>query len=132
MALKVYFAAPLFDDMELERNARECAKLEKAGMEVFLPQRDAGEAAHGASPYSLFAGDIAALREADVVIAYIDGRVPDEGTCFELGYAFATLKRIFMVRTDARSFINGNLNVMIQQCGRIVKSTEEVIECLEE
>ena len=36
--MKVYFAAPLFDAMELKRNEEECRKLREAWFDVFLPQ----------------------------------------------------------------------------------------------
>lgn len=127
MASKIYFAAPLFDEMELRRNLEECAKLEEAGYEVYLPQRDAGEAAVGTPRDRLFYTDMAHLRKCDVVVAYIDGRVPDEGTVFEIGAAYALHKIICMVKTDRRSFMQGHLNVMLEYSGHIFKSTEEVI-----
>ena len=130
MASKIYFAAPLFDDMELRRNAEECAKLEEAGYEVYLPQRDAGEAAVGAPRNRLFYDDVTHVKKCDILIAYIDGRVPDEGTVFEIGMAFALGKPIYMVRSDRRSFMQGHLNVMLEFAGLSVCTTEEVIKCL--
>lgn len=131
--MRIYFAAPLFDDMELERNERECRKFELAGHEVYLPQRDAGEAAAGTPRDLLFRRDIIALQECDVVVAYLDGRVPDEGTCFEMGFAYALDKPIYAVRTDSRSFMEGHLNVMLEQSVKAChKSTEEVIRCLKQ
>ena len=130
MASKIYFAAPLFDDMEFRRNAEECAKLEEAGYEVYLPQRDAGEAAAGTPRDRLFHDDVAHVRECDILVAYIDGRVPDEGTVFEIGMAFALGKPIYMVRSDRRSFMQGHLNVMLEFAGLSVHTTEEVIRCL--
>ena len=44
-----------------------------------------------------------------------DGRVPDEGACFELGYCYAKGKRCIGYKTDARSFIDGFDNLML--CG---------------
>lgn len=127
---KIYFAAPLFDDMELERNLKECAKLEAAGFEVYLPQRDAGEAAEGASRVMLFQVDTKAVTECDAVIAYIDGRVPDEGTVFEMGMAYALDKTLCAIRTDRRAFMNSHLNVMLEESSYIFGSTEEAITWL--
>lgn len=130
--MRIYFAAPLFDEMELERNERECRKFELAGHTVYLPQRDAGEAAAGTPRDQLFANDIEALDLCDIVVAYLDGRVPDDGTCFEMGYAYAQGKLVYAVRTDSRSFMDGHLNVMLEQSVvECCKSTEEVIKCLE-
>ena len=39
---KIYFAAPLFNEMELKRNLEYTEKLEKEGYIVYLPQREAG------------------------------------------------------------------------------------------
>ncbi|MBP5727242.1 MAG: nucleoside 2-deoxyribosyltransferase, partial [Clostridia bacterium] len=44
----------------------------------------------------------------DAVLFLFDGRVPDEGACFELGYCcYAKGKRCIGYKTDARSFIDG-------------------------
>lgn len=131
--MRIYFAAPLFDDMELERNERECRKFELAGHEVYLPQRDAGEAAAGTPRDLLFHRDIMALQECNVVVAYLDGRVPDEGTCFEMGFAYALGKPVYAVLTDRRSFMDDHLNVMLEQSVKAChRFTEGVIKCLEQ
>lgn len=39
---KIYFAAPLFNEMELERNRKYTDILRKWGYEVYLPQESAG------------------------------------------------------------------------------------------
>lgn len=39
---KIYFAAPLFNEMELKRNEEYTNLLEQWGYEVYLPQREAG------------------------------------------------------------------------------------------
>lgn len=128
---KIYFAAPLFCDMELERNLKECTLLEEAGHSVYLPQRDGGEASKGIDRKILFERDIEALDWCDTVVAYFDGRVPDEGMCFEIGYGFASHKDIYIVSTDMRSFEDGVPNAMLLYAGRWVRSTQEVIALLE-
>ena len=40
---KIYFAAPLFNEMELKRNEEYTNLLEQWGYEVYLPQREAGQ-----------------------------------------------------------------------------------------
>ena len=128
---RIYFAAPLFCDMELERNVKECALLEEAGHTVYLPQRDGGEASKGIDRAILFNRDVEALEECDIVVAYFDGRVPDEGMCFEIGYGYAREKQIFIVSTDQRSFEDGVPNAMLLYAGAWVKSTQEVLKALE-
>lgn len=127
---KVYFAAPLFCEMELRRNIEECAVLEEAGHSVYLPQRDGGEASKGVDRKVLFERDVQALEECDTVVAYFDGRVPDEGMCFEVGYGFAKGKRIIIVSTDQRSFEDGVQNAMLLYAGTWVGSTAEVLKLL--
>lgn len=127
---KIYFAAPLFCDMELERNLRECALLEEAGHEVYLPQRDGGEAINGIDRGILFSRDIEALKWCDTMVAYADGRVPDEGMCFEIGYGFATDKDIYIVSTDARSFEEGVPNAMLIYAGPWLRTTQAVLQAL--
>ena len=39
---KIYFAAPLFNEMELKRNEEYTNLFEQWGYEVYLPQREAG------------------------------------------------------------------------------------------
>lgn len=128
---KVYFAAPLFCEMELRRNLEATALLEAAGCEVYLPQRDGGEAAKGADRRYLFDTDVQYLDWCDIVIAYFDGRVPDEGMCFEIGYAYAMGKRIIIVSTDQRSFEKGVPNAMLLFAGTWVRSTQEALAVLE-
>ena len=43
----------------------------------------------------------------DAILFIFDGRVPDEGACFELGYCYAKGKKCIGYKTDARSFIDG-------------------------
>lgn len=127
----LYFAAPLFCNMERFRNLQECSKLEAAGYAVYLPQRDGGELVQGIDSKTLYGRDIAALQNADAVVAYVDGRVPDEGMCFECGYAVAAGKHVIYVSTDTRSFEQGIPNVMLQQSGTWVANTEEALRELQ-
>lgn len=56
------------------------------------------------------------LNKSDIVIACIDGTQVDDGTSWEIGYAYAHNKPIFGVRTDFRcsgDAINAIVNSMI-------------------
>lgn len=110
----IYIAGPLFNRSELELNMRICTVVESCGHKCFLPQRDGGEISQGHNRKSVFEADIAALEACDVVVAILDGRVPDEGTCWEMGYAYARGKRIVEYTTDTRSFMNGHQNNMLE------------------
>ena len=47
----------------------------------------------------------------------LDGRVPDEGACVELGMAYASGKRCYGIKSDARSVeLDMDLNPMISGC----------------
>jgi len=97
--------------------------LEDCGYEVFLPQRDGIEAAQleGKSEEELikmiFDLDCSEVKKADILFMNLDGRVPDEGACVELGIAFDNGKRCYGFKTDTRSIESGlDLNPMISGC----------------
>lgn len=120
---KVYFAAPLFNEGEKHINLKLTEVLEEAGYSVFLPQRDSGEmpemggVAESEKAAKIFSADIAAIDAADILFMMLDGRVPDEGACVELGYAFAKGKRCYGIRSDVRAAERGlELNPMLTGC----------------
>ena len=55
----------------------------------------------------------------------MDGRVPDEGASFALGYAYAHGKRCAAYKTDARSASNGEDNLMLRQSAETILRNEE-------
>ena len=91
--LRIYFAGPLFTEDEKKQNLETTRALEKLGYLVFLPQRDgillADRVAWGEKPevvrQEIFKGDVSALRDADIVIAVLNGADVDSGTAAELG-----------------------------------------------
>ena len=120
---KVYFASPLFSQGEKEYNLKLVKVLEDHGYEVFLPQRDGYLAAEleGMTEEELidlvFKKDFDEVLKADIVFVLLDGRVPDEGACVELGIAYANGKRCYGFKTDARAVeLNLELNPMITGC----------------
>ena len=69
---------------------------------------------------AIFAGDRDAVYASDVLLVVLDGRVPDEGACIELGLAYAhrqaTARRRALIglMTDRRgAFLGAPLNPMI-------------------
>jgi len=120
---KVYFAGPMFNQSEKEFNLKITKVLEDCGYQVFLPQRDGIEAAklEGKTEEELikmiFALDAGEVKKADIVFMNLDGRVPDEGACVELGIAYGIGKRCYGFKTDTRSVEHGlDLNPMISGC----------------
>ena len=125
----IYFAAPLFCKAEKEFNLRLTEKLEERGFVVFLPQRDGVESSE--PPYNemtnderrqaIFAIDRDKTLEADIFLFILDGRVPDEGACVELGLAYGQKhllqrdKLLIGLQTDSRAaFLGAQLNAMVQ------------------
>ena len=121
---KIYFAAPLFNEMELKRNEEYTNLLEQWGYEVYLPQREAGLSAQILKDEKndkletnkrIFNTDLQGIKNSDILIFFLDGRVPDEGACVELGIAYALEKVCIGLKTDSRTFIEGNDNLMITE-----------------
>ena len=130
--MKVYIAAPLFCEGERMFNERVDAIVQACGHETFLPQRDGGcvadlpEMIEGMPKRQyLFKLDCEHMDWCDVLLFLFDGRVPDEGACFELGYCFASGKRCIAYKTDARCFIGGYDNVMLHGAPEIVLRSED-------
>ena len=120
---KVYFASPMFNHAEKEFNLKVAKVLEAHGYQVFLPQRDGIEAAklEGKTEEEMikmiFALDATEVKNADIVFMNIDGRVPDEGACVELGMAYGIGKRCYGFKTDTHSVELGlDMNPMISGC----------------
>lgn len=119
--MKIYIAGPLFNDIELKRNMSIDAELSSMGYSTYLPQRDGGQFAQLlAEGYNaeevrdnIFTKDIEAVANSDILLFILDGRVPDEGACFELGYARALCKKCIGLKTDTRAFMQGYDNIML-------------------
>lgn len=145
-AMKIYFAGPLFSMAEQIFNKSLVDQLELLGFNVFLPQRD-GVELHKA-PFvdmtalernkTIFFTDIEQVLKCDIFLFVLDGRVPDEGACFELGMAYTqkylseSSKQILGLHTDTRaSFLESKLNAMIEvPFDEIFSSQKDLFEFL--
>jgi nucleoside 2-deoxyribosyltransferase len=96
---KLYLAGPLFSFAEQGFNVELARFLESQGFEVWLPQE---HEPRSKTARAIFDMDVAAIEEADMVVACMDGPDPDSGTAWECGYAFAKGKPIVCYRTDFR------------------------------
>lgn len=135
----MYFAGPLVNQAEKDYNLTITKVLEDKGYEVFLPQRDGIETAQleGKSEDEpvemIFKLDESKVKEADIIFMNLDGRVPDEGACVELGIAYAEGKRCYGFKTDTRAAERSpDLNPMISGCMIIIFSNYDGDKLVEE
>lgn len=111
----VYIAAPLFSLAEREFNIKAKSFVESLGIRTYLPQVDGGVFTDLLSEGKdssvvkerLFNQNWQAVKESDVILIILDGRVPDEGACVEIGMGFALGKECLALKTDTRTFIEG-------------------------
>ena len=83
--MKIYFAGPLFTPYE-RRFIDECAaQLRGAGFDVFVPHEHELALDGTVTAERIFAKDWGALREANAVLAILDGPMIDDGTACEIG-----------------------------------------------
>ena len=144
----VYLAGPLFSEAERRFNLELTYRLETLGFEVFLPQRDGAE--RDRPPYDtiapeerrrvMFELDRSRILDSDVFLFVLDGRVPDEGACVELGIAYCQKylqngeKLLVGLHTDTRAaFVGGRLNPMVRvPLDYIVDDEETLLRVLAE
>jgi len=130
---QVFLAGPLFNEMELARNLELAEWLRANKIPVFLPQEDAGlsynemtDATDQATRKLIFERDIEAIQDSAVFLILLDGRVPDEGACVELGVAWANKRVCVGYKTDFRALdVNGDNNIMIDFALSQTYSTRE-------
>ena len=143
----IYFSAPLFNQAELAFNQKLTDKLEQEGFAVYLPQRDGLEfhqfpknKKRSEVQKAIFEFDRDKVFEADILLIILDGRVPDEGACVELGIAYTHKylskpdKFLIGYKTDSRAaFIQDSLNLMIfGTLDRLGENVGELINALED
>ena len=105
---KIYWAAPLHDESDRQRNARYVQMLRNAGHQVYVPQE------HGVWEQTLdkFGGDVQktrqhfyeldlkACKEADICIAcggnLENPRAPSEGMIWEMGFMAGCQKTVLL------------------------------------
>ena len=110
------------------------------GYEVFLPQEESGLAYEQINEKNkreinkkIFEEDVKGLRSCDILLFVLDGRVPDEGACVELGMAYAYGIPSLGFKTDTRALdYTGDDNLMIEACMdfRIVRNLNDLEEML--
>ena len=113
MSYLVYIAGPLFSQAEREFLEKMIGCLAQIShldpiKNFFLPHRDGGELGKGPTRTQIFNLDINTLKQAQIVVALLDGPDVDSGTCIELGVAYSLGKKIFGIITDFRSYFTND------------------------
>ena len=99
--MKFYLAAPLFNAEEQYNITVAVNHLRNLEYEVYSPMEhtveNAWEMPNHEWAKAVFDEDVRALDECDAVLAIYDGLYSDSGTAWELGYAYAKGKEIYVL-----------------------------------
>lgn len=102
--MKIYLASPFFNEIERNTMERVLKVLRNSGYEVFAPYEfivpNAWDISNSEWGKIIFNGDVSEIDGSDVIVAINHGLRSDSGTAFEVGYAFAKNKKIFVVYFD--------------------------------
>jgi nucleoside 2-deoxyribosyltransferase len=146
--MRVYVAGPLFSDAERRWLDGLAARLRAEGHDCFVPHEKFGELTE-LSPGEVFRVDAEGVRAANVLVAWLDGPIVDDGTACEIGM-FAQLvasgdpryRGIVGIVTDLRlerrrnHAVGDGMNLFVvgavQSAGRICWSVDEAVEVLQE
>ena len=127
---RVYCAGPLFNEKEREEMQQIAGRLEACGFDTFLPQRDGLELTtcvdelvrQGFTPdranrlmgQAIFALDVhQVLHVCDLLVANLNGRVPDEGTVSEAAMAWSRGVPVIGYKADSRSVFASQDNPLV-------------------
>lgn len=128
----IYQAGPLFTGAEKMWHKKFSARLEQAGHKVIWPGdlltdrqiADAGANATGL----IFEACRKGIERATCVVALLDGAQVDDGTAWEIGYAYAKGLPVYGIRTDFRragETRHSRVNSMIEGCLSGMAATED-------
>lgn len=108
-------AGPLFDEGErwwIETIEQTVAR---AGFDTFLPHRD-NPPKTAATVAEIFENNSAGIDRCQIVVANLNGITTDDGTAWEVGYAYALDKHLIGLHTDWRSrFDDEVVNLMLER-----------------
>jgi nucleoside 2-deoxyribosyltransferase len=146
--MRIYLAGPLFSEAEREWLDRLAQRLRGEGFDCFVPHEHFDALAE-LTPAEVFRVDAGGVRSANVLLAWLDGPVVDDGTACEIGM-FAELvaggdpryRGIVAIVTDLRlqrrrgNAVGDGMNLFvigaIEQVGRVCWSVDEAVEALRE
>jgi nucleoside 2-deoxyribosyltransferase len=127
----VYVAGPLFDEGERWWIEKVEQTVVAAGFRTFLPHRDNPDKTAD-NVGEIFHNDKSAIDRCDVVVASLNGVTTDDGTAWELGYAYALGKYQIGLYTDWRTrFADEVVNLMIGESVDVMaRSLDELTDAL--
>jgi nucleoside 2-deoxyribosyltransferase len=102
MKTKVYLASPFFNDEETKIYDKVIKLLRlESDLDVFVPREHeipgAWDMANRNWAEAVFAVDLIALQQADIVVVLNFGMYSDSGTAWECGYAYGTGKKVLNI-----------------------------------
>lgn len=153
---KIYFASPLFSEMEVQFNARLVDRIRSTynNVDIYLPQEqgDINDKEAYADSKMIARYDTDALLASDLVIAVLDGVSIDVGVASEIGIAYQAGIPILGLFTDSRQagasnqkkldalqdvaesqfpYVNLYTVGLIKLQGKIVTSSDQLVEELQ-
>ncbi len=129
----MYVAGPLFDEGERWWIESVEARIAALGLSTFLPHRDNPPKTRE-TVTTIYRNNVDAIDRCDLVVASLNGLTTDDGTAWELGYAFARDKTLIGLHTDwRRRFDDEVVNLMLERSmDSIVHSLDELETALRE
>jgi len=127
--MHAYIAGPLFNEGERWFDEQIAARARKVGLTTFVPHLDQDIRLDEPEDVPrIFAEDVKNIERADIVIANLNGVTSDDGTAWELGYAYARGKHLVGVYTDWRlQFQHQTVNLMLEcSLNKLVRSLDEL------
>ena len=125
-AKKIYIAGKIGTNSEREMLEEIDKICRKRGFETFLPHRDVGIAKGIKDVKKIFNGDInIGLKNADFIVAVLDGLHVGAGTAWELGYAFARGIPAIGIKTDEP------VSEALEQLSSILIGSMPIVDSLE-
>ncbi len=116
MAIKIYYAGPLFTMAEVIFNQMLVDQLRQLGdYDIYLPQNL--DESQGMD--FVVKENLRQLHAADVIVANGDGPIADDGTAYEIGRADERGIPIVVFRTDVRGHEDEGFNLVFHNLHRV-------------
>ncbi|MGF3112809.1 nucleoside 2-deoxyribosyltransferase [Facklamia sp. P12934] len=154
---KLYFASPLFNEMELAFNQKVANELRQAipSLDIFLPQEqtEINDKQAYADSKMIARLDTEAVLASDIVLAVLDGQTIDPGVASEIGIAYQAGIPIIGLFSDSRqqgadnpqkiealkevaesqfAYVNLYTVGLIKLNGKVVSHSSEIAAAIEE
>ena len=154
--MKIYYASPLFSNMERRYNTYLVEKIRSAypSTEVYVPQEQMGinDKSAYADSIAIATFDTDALLASDLMVAVLDGASIDVGVATEIGVAYQASIPVLGLYTDSRqqgadnhqklealqeiaesqfSYINLYTVGIVKMNGAVLATEEELIKQIE-